>query len=102
VDVAIGERRPVMQDKFIGVSAASLDFLVEFASFPLLQAFRLARDEVGSHREIRARQIECVFVIHYRTRKLTAVKKGVNERTRAAFELKRAGYKEKPGQAVRR
>jgi hypothetical protein len=48
---------------------------------------RFARDEVGAHREVGAREIECVFVFHYRTRKLTAGKMSVNERPARGFEL---------------
>jgi len=50
---------------------------------PLFEALRLARDEVGPHREVGAREIECVFVFHCHLRKqtVTAGKMSVNEGT---------------------
>ena len=64
MNVAIGERRAVVQDEFFGTGAGGLDFLVEARCLPFFQTLRLARDEIGLHGEVRARQVQCVFVFH--------------------------------------
>ena len=64
VDIAVGEGRAVMKDKFFRAGAGSLNFFVESGRFPLFQPVRFPGDEVGLHREIGARQIQCVFVVH--------------------------------------
>ena len=79
MDVAVGERRAVVQDKFFRAGALLLDFFVELRGFPFFQPFRFPGDEVGLHREIGARQIQCVFVVHQRRRKVTAALVSVNE-----------------------
>src|ERR1035437_9097051 len=82
VDIAVGEGRAVVQDEFFFARARRLDFFVKLRAFPFFQTFRLARDEVGLHREIRAREIQGVFVRgrHFRTQTLAAGKMSVNER----------------------
>ena len=42
----------------------SLDFAVKLRGFPLFQALGFARDQIGLHGEVRARQIQCVFIFH--------------------------------------
>ena len=64
VNIAVGKGRAVMQDKFLCACAVSLDFLVKSGGLPLFQPVRFPGDEVGLHREIGARQIQCVFVVH--------------------------------------
>ena len=64
VDVAIGKRRAVVQDKFFRAGTRRLDFFVKFRGGPFFQTLRLARDEVGLHGEVRARQVQGVFVVH--------------------------------------
>ena len=64
VDVTIGKRRAVVQDKFLGAGAGGLNFFVELGGLPFFQTFGFARDEVGLHGKVRARQIQCVFIFH--------------------------------------
>ena len=81
VDVAVGERRAIVQDKFFGTVACALDFLVEFFLLPLFELLWFAGDEVGLHREVRPRQVQSVFVVHCHSqgrRTLSAVLKSVN------------------------
>ena len=63
VDVAIGERRPVMQDEELRLGARRLNPLVEPRLLPRLEHLRLARGEVCLHRKIRFRQVERLLVI---------------------------------------
>src|SRR5438105_10147922 len=86
VDVAVGERRAIVQDKFFGTGARGLDFIVELFFLPLFQTPGFTRDEVGLHREVRPRQVQGVFVVHRHSqgrRTVSAVLKSVNG---AAFE----------------
>ncbi len=87
VDVAIGERRAVVQDEFSGIRPGGLNLAVEIRSFPLYEAFWLAHDEIGPHREIGAREIECIFVFHcYLGKKTVAAGKlSVNGRAMEAW-----------------
>ena len=62
MDIAIGKGRAVVQNEFFFARPRGLNFFVKPG--PFFQALRLARDEVGLHREVRARQIQCVFVFH--------------------------------------
>ena len=81
VDVAIGEGRAIVQDKFFGTVACDLDFLVEFFLLPLLDLLWFAGDKVGLHREVRPRQVQGVFVVHCHSqgrRTVSAVLKSVN------------------------
>jgi len=65
VDIAIRERRAVMQHKFCFAAAPALDFCVQAGHLPPLQPQRFARHQIGPHREVRPRQIQCVFVFHF-------------------------------------
>ncbi len=64
VNITVGEGRAVVQDELRPVLARFLNARVEVVLLPLGEALRFARDKVGLHREVRARQIECVFVVH--------------------------------------
>ena len=64
MDVAIGERRAVVQDEFLLAGAGFLNLAVEIGGLPFLQALRFARHQIGFHGKVGARQIERVFVVH--------------------------------------
>ena len=64
MDVAVGKGRAIVQHKFLGLGARGLDLLVKPGGFPFFQAIRFTRNQVGLHREVRARQIQCIFVFH--------------------------------------
>ena len=70
VDVAVGERRAVVQDEFLRAGALLLNFPVKFRRFPFFQTLRLARHQVGFHGKVGARQVERVFVVrrHFQER----------------------------------
>ena len=63
MDIAIGERRSFVEDEERGVLAGFLDALVEVVFFPRGELLWFARGQPGFHREIRAREIEGVFVV---------------------------------------
>lgn len=64
VDIAIGERRAVVQHKFLGPCARCADGVVEVGRLPFLEALWFAQDEVRLHGEVGFRQVECVFIVH--------------------------------------
>jgi hypothetical protein len=67
VDVAVGERRAVMQDiGFCGVPSRFLNALVELLTFPSSENFRLAGSQPGLHRKIRLGKVQCVLIIAHR------------------------------------
>ena len=66
MNIAVGERRAVMQDEFGRSGPGGLDFLIKLAGLPLFQTERFARDQVGFHRKTGLRQIQCFLVIHCR------------------------------------
>ena len=55
--IAIGEGRAVVENEFLSARARRLDLLIKAGGPPFPQPLRFARDEVGFHREVRARQI---------------------------------------------
>ena len=63
VHVAIGEGRSVVQDEGRRVLARFLDAVVDGVLFPRGQLLRFARGQPRFHREIGAREIECLLVI---------------------------------------
>jgi hypothetical protein len=63
VHVAVGKRRTIMQNKQLASLSRLLNLLVKLRLFPSPEHFRLARGEVRLHRKIRARQVQCVFVV---------------------------------------
>jgi hypothetical protein len=63
VNITVGEGRAVVQDKFFRLDAGGLNFRVEAGSFPLFQALRFARDEVGLHGKAGLGQVERVFIV---------------------------------------
>ena len=65
MDVAIRERRPVMQDKQGTVFRPLLNLLIEPVLLPFRQNLRFPRSEIGLHREIGFWQIESLFVVHF-------------------------------------
>ena len=66
VDVAIGEGRAVVQDELLARPARwAWMCCVEPGGLPLLQPLRFPRDQVGLHREIGLRQVQCVLVVHF-------------------------------------
>ena len=63
MDVAVGEGRPVVQDKFERAGATGLDLPVKLAAFPLPEPRRFALDQIRLHGEVCPRQIQRVFII---------------------------------------
>ena len=64
VNITIGVRRSIVQDKQGPANRVRLDAFIEPAFFPMPEHFRFAVGEAGFHRESRGRQIDCVFIIH--------------------------------------
>ena len=64
VHVAIRERRPIVQNKPFCIGSRFLNPLVKLLCIPLLQSLRFARDQIGFHRKVRLRQIQCILIIH--------------------------------------
>ena len=64
VDVAIGKRGTIVQNEKRIVFSRFLNLLVDFLSVPAGQNFRFPTGQVGLHRELRLRQIQCLFVVH--------------------------------------
>ena len=63
VHIAIGKRRPIMQNKQLSAPSRFLNLLVKVSFFPSLEHIWLAHGKVRLHRKIRARQVQRVFVI---------------------------------------
>ncbi len=63
VDVAIGERRAVMQDELRASGSLLHDALIKATRFPFGQALGLASDEIRLHGEVGLRQADGVFVV---------------------------------------
>ena len=84
MDIAIGERRPVVEDEFRSIlgAAAGQDFLVKPLVFPALEAGGFVLHQITTHREIRLRKGQGVFVIrgsaHDGGRTLAMPSSGVN------------------------
>jgi hypothetical protein len=57
VDIAVCERRAVVQNELGRACAAGLDFLVKASPMPTFQALRLAGRQVGFHGEAGPRQV---------------------------------------------
>src|SRR5215813_12847681 len=74
VNVPVGERWPVVQDKKFGLLTRLLDLLVEALFFPVLEHLWLARGEAGFHGKISLREVERLLVVlaHDRAATLTA------------------------------
>ena len=64
MDIAVGERRAVVEDELGLARAGGANLRVNLVSLPAGEALRFARDEVGLHGEVRARQIQRVLVVH--------------------------------------
>src|SRR6266404_1714421 len=64
VDITVSERRAVVQNELFGASALGLDAFIKPGHFPLVQPFWLPGDQIGLHREIGSREIQCVLIIH--------------------------------------
>ena len=63
VDVAIGVRRPVVQDEARAAARRGPNRLVHLALLPLLDPLRFALGEVAAHRERRVRQVQRGLVV---------------------------------------
>jgi hypothetical protein len=59
--VAVGEWRPVVQDKGRGSGATLLDKMVEPNLLPMSDAAGLTLGKARTHRELRLRKVERVF-----------------------------------------
>jgi len=64
VDVAIGIRRAVVQNKCWSTVTGFSDFLIEAVCLPLLEHLRLTVGKVAAHGEICGGEVEGCFVIH--------------------------------------
>src|SRR5439155_10534220 len=82
VDVAVGERRPIMQDEYLSILSRSLDLLVEPRFLPHFQQLWLARGKVRLHRKLCPRQIQRFFVIlaHDGRAPLRSIRASTNQR----------------------
>src|SRR5437899_790070 len=79
--VAVRKRWPIMKNKPFGVRARFLNPLIQLLRVPLLQSLRFARDQIGFHRKVRLRQVQCVLIIHRdnsKNRTVPAALAGVN------------------------
>ena len=63
VNVTVGKWRAIMENKEFSALPRFLNFLVKALLLPTPEHFRLARSKVRLHRKIRARQVQCVFVV---------------------------------------
>ena len=61
MQVAIGKRRTIVQNEGGTLRVLALNSSVNGLVTPVLQSQGLAFDEIAAHREIRLREIECVF-----------------------------------------
>ena len=68
VNVAVGVRRPVVQDvaRLAGVGAAQL--VVEIELLPVIENERLPLRQIAAHRKVGLRQVQRVFIVHGRCR----------------------------------
>ncbi len=64
MDVAIGEGRAVVQDKFLRAGALRLDFFVKPAACHFSSRCGSRADEVGLHGKAGLGQIQCIFIVH--------------------------------------
>ena len=64
MDITVGVRWAVMQDKGRALGRSLLNLLIQFVGLELSQHFRFALGQRGLHRKIRLRQVDGVFVIH--------------------------------------
>src|SRR5471032_2556008 len=65
MDVAVGVRRPVVQDELRPALGGGADFLVHPFILPLLDPLRLAFGEVAAHGEGRVGKVQRVLVISH-------------------------------------
>ena len=72
VDVAIGERRAVVQHKLLRARPLRLDALIQSGGGPAPQSLGFPLHQVGLHRELRLRQIQRVLVVHLRLKESQA------------------------------
>src|SRR5262249_39501388 len=91
VDIAVGEGRAVMQNEQLSARSRFLNLLVKARLLPSHEHFRLVRGETRFHRKIRARQVQCVFVILAHGERATLT--SVNHRSNAV-----ANYASNPSQ----
>jgi hypothetical protein len=64
VDIAVREGRAVVEDELGLARAGGANLRVNGVGLPAGEALRFARDEVGLHGEVRARQVQRVLVVH--------------------------------------
>ena len=94
VDIAVGEGRAVVEDKFRRVGPGRLNLPVQVGFLPMLEEQRLALDQIRLHREIGFGQVERFFVAR-------AVAHGGRQRQkRSSVSSGDGGVK--PGRAERR
>ena len=66
VQLAIGVRRPIVQNKLGFARSSPAHLAVQIHVLPLLQSLRLALGQVGLHRKIRLGQVQGTFVITHK------------------------------------
>ena len=64
MNIAVGERRAVVQDEFRFAFARGLDGLIKINRLPFLETLRFAGHQIGFHGKVRLRQIQCILVVH--------------------------------------
>jgi len=65
MDVAVGVRRPVVQNEAQATGRRGADRFVNLAPLPVLHPAGFPPREVSSHRKRRIRQIECCLVVGF-------------------------------------
>ena len=92
-DVAIGERRAVVQDELLVAGAGLLNLAVETGGLPFLETLGFARHQIGFHGKVGARQIERVFVVHRQSFKgADATKRGTARQARQGTDRGGPGF----------
>ncbi len=84
VDIAVGERRAIVQHERLRLPPRLLDLLVKAGGLPTLQDFRLARGQARLHRELRLREVERILVIGGHRGAATLTLKGWSGKRRGA------------------
>ena len=68
MQIAVGIRRPVVQNEFIAAGAGGANRGVQIFFLPALHLLRFALGQIGLHRELGLGQVQSVFVIAHTIR----------------------------------
>jgi hypothetical protein len=90
MDVAIGIRRAVVQNKFWAACGVRTQLLVKLAAFPRCQHSRFALSKITAHGEIRGWQVKGVLIIRHHSILLSSsgLLRCLKRRRIASFALK--------------